>query len=294
MKKIHLALFVLLFSVSIFGQTAQQNSDPIAQNQKPLKIFTGEEYMPYLFEAYQADYAFKGKIIGIDFDVFSFTSRIVELQDEWEETQIYHLPMIPDEEFRDIKITSTIDLKTGLLKKMVTETGKNISQTIEIGDGKIFISETNGRKTKSIAFDAKEKIYPCNYSNTFLSYLPLKDDFAGSFFCFTLDENDSGKPKIKFLRRTLRVVGTENVSTPAGFFECYKLADDAEEIVYERDGKIKERKKKKQIFDEEKFWANFYSNTWIDKKTREVIKGELNFKIGNVGIEMQRSKYTNL
>jgi hypothetical protein len=259
-----------------------------------LKTFSGEEYMPYLFEPYQADYVFKGKLIGLNFRLFSFSTKIVELQDEWQETHFIHLPMVPDRDFRDIKITSSIDLKTGLLKKMITETGKNIVQTIEIGDGNILVSETNGKKSKSISFPARESIYPCNYSNTFLSYLPLNDNFAAAFTCFSIDETDSGEPKIRFSKRTLRVIGTENVSTPAGNFECYKLADDVEEIKYDKEGNVKQRKKKKQIFDEDKFWANFYNNTWIDKKTRKVVKGELKFKIGKLTAELQKPKFVNL
>lgn len=293
MRKIHVVLFVLLFSLSIFGQTTQK-SNLTPQTQKPLKTYSGEDYMPYLFEPYQADYVFKGKIIGIGFRLFSFSTKIVELQDEWQETQFIHLPMVPDKNFRNIKITSSIDLKTGLLKRMVTETGKNIVQTLEVSNGNIFISETDGKKSESISFAAREVIYPCNYSNTFLSYLPLTDDFAASFSCFTLEETDSGEPKIQFSKRTLRVVGTESVSTPAGIFECYKLADSVEEIKYDKDGNVKQKKKKKQAFNEEKLWANFFNNTWIDKNTRKVVKAELKFKIGKLTVEMQKPRFTNL
>jgi hypothetical protein len=73
--------------------------------------------------------------------------------------------------------------------------------------------------------------------------LPLNDDFAASFTCFSLDETGSGKPN------------------PAGNFECYKLADNVEEIKYDKEVSVKEMKKKKQLFDEDKFWANFYNNT---------------------------------
>lgn len=293
MKKIQLALCALLFSLSIFGQTTQK-SDLISQNQKPLKTFTGEDFMLYLFESYQADYVFKGKLIGLSFRLFSFLTKIVELQDEWQETHFIRLSKMPDADFQNIKITSNIDLKTGLLKKMVAETGKNITKTIEISDGNIFVTETVGKKSKSFSFPAKEAIYPCNYSNAFLSYLPLNDNFAHSFTCFSLDETDSGKLKIQFSKRTFRVVGTENVSTPAGNFECYKLADDVEEIKYDKQGKVKEKKKKKQIFDEDKFWANFYNNAWIDKKTRKVVKAELKFKVGKLTAELQKPKFVNL
>jgi hypothetical protein len=291
MKKIQLAICVLLFNLSIFGQTTQK-SDLAAQNQSSLKTFSGEDYMPYLFEPYQANYVFKGKLIGIGFRLFSVSIKIVELENEWEETHFIHLPMVPDRDFQNIKITSSIDLKTGLLKKIVTETGKNIVRTIEIGNGDIFVTETNGKKSQSFSFPAKEAIYPCSYSNTFLSYLPLNDNFAASFSCFSLEETDSGKPKIQFSKRTLRVVGTEVVSTPAGNFECYKLADDVKEINYDKEGKVK--KKKKKYFDEDKFWANFYNNTWIDKKSRKVVKGELRFKIGKLTVEMQKPKFVNL
>lgn len=293
MKKWLSAFFVVLFSLGVFGQTTQK-IEPNGQDSSSVKMFSGEEYMPYIFEPYRADYVFRGKIAGIKFKLFSFSTRIVELEDEWEETQFHRLPF-PDEDFQDVMITSSIDLKTGLLKKMVTRTGKNITQTIEIGDGKIFVTETDGRKTEQISFDAKEKLYPCSFSNTFLSYLPLNDNFAASFACFSTDETDSGKPKIRFEKRTLRVVGTEIVSTPAGTFECYKLADDAEEIKYNKDGSVKEKKKRaNRDFDEKKFWANFYNNMWIDKKTRKVVKAELNFKIGNVTVELQPSNDSSI
>jgi hypothetical protein len=213
MKKIHLALCVLLLSLSIFGQTTQK-SDLSSPNQKPLKTLTGEDFMPYLFEPYQADYVFKGKLIGLSFRLFSISTKIVELPDEWQETHFIRVSKKPDADFQDIKITSNIDSKTGLLKKMVTESGKNIAKTIEIRDGNIFVGETFGKKSKSYSFPAKEAVYPCNYSNTFLSYLPLNDNFARSFTCFSLDETDSGKPKIRFSKRTLRVASSERKTSP--------------------------------------------------------------------------------
>jgi len=293
MKKTLTAFFVVLFSLGVFGQTTQK-VEPKGQELSPVKMFSGEEYMPYIFEPYRADYDFKGNIAGLNFKLFSFFTRIVELEDEWEETQFHRLPF-SDEDFRDVMITSKIDLKTGLLKKMIVKTGKNITQTIEIGEGKIFITQTDGKKTKQISFDAKEKFYPCSYSNAFLSYLPLSDEFAASFACFSLNENDSGKPTIQFQKRTLRVVGTETVSTPAGTFECYKLADDMEKIKYDEDGNIKQKKKSdKPNFDEKKFWANFYNNMWIDKKTRKVVKAKLNFKIGSLTVELQPSNNTSI
>jgi hypothetical protein len=93
--------------------------------------------MPYLFEPYQTEYVFKGKPIGLSFRLFSFSTKISELPDEWRETHFIGLSKTPDADFQNIKITSNIDLKTGLLKKMVTETGKNIVGTIEIGDGNV-------------------------------------------------------------------------------------------------------------------------------------------------------------
>jgi hypothetical protein len=122
----------------------------------------------------------------------------------------------------------------------------------------------------------------------------IRSIFAASCICFSLDETSSKKPKIQFSKRTLREVGTITVSTPAGNFECYRLADDVEEIKYDKQGNVKERKKKKQIFDEDKFRANFYNNTWIDKKTRKVIKGELKFKVGKLTAEGQKQKFVNL
>lgn len=157
-------------------------------------------------------------------------------------------------------------------------------------DGRIVVTGTDGDRTERKVYDNREKIYPCSFSNAFLSYLPLNDNFAGTFTCVDIDgDNTSSKNPLRFTRRTLRVVGSETVKIDAGIFECYKLSDESEEIKYNADGTIKAKKKvTNSKFDEERIWRNVYSGLWIDKRTRKVIKAELNFKIGNIVVELQR------
>jgi hypothetical protein len=289
MRKAFFVLFIFILSFNLFGQTASKTAD----NQSPVKFYQGFDYKPYLFEPYRAEYVLRGNLVGMNFDLFDFSTNIVELENEWQETQRWHLGF-PEDEPQDIVVTSYIDLETGLLKKMTASLG-GISSEYVFGSGTIDATATKGSKTKQISFANPTQIYPCAYSSAFLSYLPLDENFAASFVCFMPDEDDNGKPKISFQKRTLRVVGTERITVDGGTFDCFKLADETEEIKFNADGSIKAKKKREnQVFDEEKFWKNFYNATWIDKRTRQFVKGELKFKYGSVAVELQKSRRTNL
>ena len=291
MRKSLFALFIFILSSNLFGQTVAKT----VENQLPatIKFYQGLDYKPYFFEPYRAEYVLRGNVVGINFDLFGFSTSIVELENEWQETQRWHLGF-PEDEPQDIIVTSYIDLESGLLKKLTASIG-GISSEYFIGNGTIEATAAKGKKTKQISFVNREKIYPCSFSNTFLSYLPLDENFAGSFVCFTPDEDENGKPKISFQKRTLRVVGTEKVTVDGGTFDCFKLADETEEIKYNSDGSMKEKKKREsRMFDEEKFWKSFYNATWIDRRTRQFVKGELKFKYGAVSVELQKSRRSNL
>lgn len=292
---------LLIFVFAAFSLSFAQQ----AAIQKPLAVPTvnesnkAHEFSPYLFEPYQARYVFEGKLVGIPLRLFSFSTRVTELDKEWQETQNYRLEIMdmlglgqPD--LHEVEISSVIDLKTGLLRKL-TARFPGISNERSEADfsepGKIIISESDGKRSREILFDAQQPIYPCTFSNAFLSYLPLSDSFTGSFGCVEIDrEENSNKPVIRFSKRTLRVVGSEIVSIAAGQFDCYKLADETEEIKYNKDGTIKTKKRAgNREFDPESFWKNFYNNIWIDKATRKVVKGQLSFKHGELTVELQPS-----
>jgi hypothetical protein len=278
-------LFVFVF---VFAISAQQP-----------RLYRGEPHVPYIFEPYLADYVYKGVVAGVPLKFMSSSTRITELKNEWQEDQKIALDVLDffpadDErdEFRNVEITSRIDLATGLLRSLSATFGDrpNIRVTANFSaDGSIVVTGTDGKRTKQQVYTSQEKIYPCTFSNAFLSYLPLNDGFAGTFTCVDIDaEKRSSKDALKFTRRTLRVVGTERVTVPAGTFDCYKLSDEAEELKYNADGSIKEKRPVKLgQFDEEKLWKNVFSGLWIDKASRKLVKAELNSKIGSIVVELQ-------
>ena len=297
MKFPSLLVFVLAaFSLSFAQQAAipKELAVPTATDSNK-----ANEFSPYLFEPYQARYVFQGKLVGIPLRLFSFSTRITELDKEWQETQNYRLEIMdtlglgqPD--LREVEISSAIDLKTGLLKKLSARfpgIPGGISEADFSKSGKIVISESDGKRSREILLDAPQPFYPCTFSNAFLSYLPLSNSFSGSFGCVEIDRDEnSNKPTIRFSKRTLRVVGSETVTISAGTFDCYKLADETEEIKYNKDGTIKAKKRSgMREFDPESFWKNFYNNIWIDKATRKVVKGQLSFKHGDLTVELQPS-----
>lgn len=272
-----------------------------ASAQQP-RLYQGEPHVPFIFEPYLADYVYKGVIGGVPLKFLSSSTRVIELADEWQEDQKIALDVLdyfPDDDrdrddYRNVEITSRIDLATGLLRSLSATFGNrpDIRVTADInGNGTIVVTGTDGKKTKQKTYTTHEKIYPCTFSNAFLSYLPLDDSFAGTFTCVDIDaEKGSGKDALKFTRRTLRVVGSERVTVPAGTFDCYKLLDQAEELKYGADGSIKEKKPLKFAqFDEKRLWKNVFSGLWIDKKTRKLVKAELDLKIGSIVVELQPS-----
>jgi len=284
---------VFVFVTSVFGQCVKPET----------RLYLGEPHVPYLFQPYKADYVYRGKIVGLPFKFLRTSANIVELQDRWEETQKIRLDVLdyfPDQKndrdaFRDIEITSTIDLKTGLLKSLsgTFSNKRDFKMVVSFAeDGKIVATETDGKRTQQKTYENHEKIYPCTFSNTFLSFLPLDDNFSGTFGCVDIDgDSESAKDKIRFTRRTLTVIGSETVTIDAGTFDCFKLADRSEEVKYNSDGTIKSKKQlSNNQFDPNKVWRNVYSSLWVDKKTRKVIKAELNFKIGKLTVEMQKPR----
>ncbi|MBS1795612.1 MAG: hypothetical protein JSS81_17280 [Acidobacteria bacterium] len=286
MRMLSTALFVLMFGLCVFGQNADQKS--------VIKFYQGEEFTPYLFEPYRADYKFKGRVAGLEFTLFNFSTRVFELADGWEETLNFRFKL-PDTPEMNVRIVSSIDLKTGLLKRITVPGDDENLQEIFFEPAGIRIVATDGRRTESQSYPVTDKIYPCSFSTAFLSYLPLADDFAGAFSCFTsVDAGD--KPEFRIDRMTLKTVGTETIATDAGTFECWKLASDVEDVKILKNGRIKEvSKKRSPDFDGEKLWKNMYSTLWIDKKTRKFIRGEVKFKnFGSVTTEMQRLETRNL
>ena len=284
------------FSLSFAQQAAIQKPLAVPNATESNKAY---EFSPYLFEPYQARYVFQGKLVGIPLRLFSFSTRITELDKEWQETQNYRLEImdtlgVGQPELHEVEISSEIDLKTGLLRKLSARFPSipgGMSEADFSKPGKIVISESDGKRSREILLDARQPIYPCSFSNAFLSYLPLSDSFSGSFSCVEIDiDENSNKPILRFSKRTLRVVGSETVTISAGKFDCYKLADDAEEIKYNKDGTIKAKKRSgMREFDPESFWKNFYNNIWIDKATRKLVKGQLSFKYGDLTVELQPS-----
>jgi hypothetical protein len=289
-------IFVFLFGVSIFAQTTVKINEP--------KFYQGDDYMPYIFEPYNSLYSINGKFIGINFNLFKYQTRLIELDDSWSEIQNWQVPQFEDFKPEEIKITSDIDLKTGLLKKMLLEAsgeteGEYIisKQEISLADNKFSVNslatDAKGKvkESENYSFPIKEKIYPCQ-SNTFFSYLPLKEDFIGSFTCFMLNsEGYSAKDDLMLNKQTIAVKGSERITTKAGTFDCFVITQKSEPLgKYDQKGNFKAAKPNKvpKNFDENKVWKNFFGSCWIDKKTRKVIKAELRYKnLAGLYIELE-------
>ena len=291
MRKSLLFLFTVLFSVGVFAQTAA--------NSPAYTIYNGQDYMPRLFEPYQADYLFTVKGLGMSYPFFDFSTKIIERQDSWSEEMVFKV----SKSFRDklegfpeaVYITSEIDLKTGLLRKITGEgtvEGEKIRSVMEISDDQItFLGWSNGKLKDSKTMPLTEKIYPCSYSEVFYSYLPLKDDFAGEFNCVNFD-NDDGK--LEFVKMKVRVVGSERVTINAGSFDCFKIITDGETRVT-----VKGKKKDDNYRDKYgvlNYFASLHSYTWIDKETRIPVKSELDFKKfgAKLEIELQKRRRPNV
>ncbi len=289
----------------ILGFSCFANGQQLAGTVPPAKAGTGTEtFAPSIFEPYQADYQFRGKVIGIPLSLFRYSTRIAELRDEWQETQNFHLEFMDtfdmaDPDFRDVEITSNVDLKTGLLKKMSARFPNRPNSHSEFDfttPGKIYVRETDGKRTSNRVIDSNGPVFPCTYSNTFLSYLPLSGTFSQTFNCVEIDKDDnSNKDVVRFSNRTLRVVGSETVVIDAGKFDCYKLADQSEEIKYNKDGSVKSKKSiQAGAFNPERLIGHVYNFLWVDKATRKVVKAEFAVKHASLTVELQPSTRRNL
>jgi hypothetical protein len=323
MKNLTTAIFVFLFGISIFAQTSNKTSE--------VKFFQGDENMPYIFEPYNADYAIDAKLLGVNFNLFKYQTQLIELKEGWSEIQNWQVPQIESFKPDSLKITQEIDLKTGLLQKMLLEgsgetDGEYITakQEIFLTDGK-YVSNavaTNAKgkvkETENFSFPLNEKIYPCQ-SNTFFSYLPLNDNFIGSFTCLvgtigndletgsTHDYGDNSttysrrnyfKDNVSLQKQTIKVVGSETITTKAGTFDCWKIKQNSDSIgEYTMKGKFKPSKKNyvSKDFNEKEIMKDFYGSCWIDKKTRKVVKAGFQYKqFGGLFIELQPQKNVNL
>ena len=295
------ALIVLIVLISSNFASGQQLSG--AGNSRAAGIGV-ESFAPKLFEPYQADYQFRGKVIGIPLSLFRYSTRITELRDEWQETQVFHIELLDtfglaDPNLRDVEISSVVDLKTGLLKKMSARFPNRpigLSEFDFTTPGKIDVRETNGKRTSNRVIDSHGAVYPCTYSNTFLSYLPLNDTFSQTFNCVEIDKDDnSNKDVVRFSNRTLRVVGSETVVIDAGKFDCYKLVDRSEEIKYNKDGSVKSKKSiQAGAFNPERLIGHAYNFLWVDKATRKVVKAEFAVKGASLSVELQPSTKRDL
>ena len=298
MSRIALVLFVLVFACFAGGQQLVVTV-PSDDRGKAIVGFS-----PTRFEPYHADYQFHGELIGIPLSLFRYSTRIIELPDEWQETQNFHIEFMDtfdlgDRNLRNVEISSIVDLKTGLLKKMSArfpDRAIGLSEFDFTTPGKIYVRETDSKRTSNRVIDLHGPVYPCSYSNTFLSYMPLNDTFSQTFNCVEIDKDDySNKDVVRFNERTLRVVGSEIVVIDAGKFDCYKIADQSEEIKYNKDGSVKSKKKAQAgAFVAERLIGHAYNFVWVDKATRKVIKAELAVKGASVSVELQPSTSRDL
>jgi hypothetical protein len=310
MKTILCSFFILTLISSSFGQqviTAEKKVTNATTTQTAPKFFKGEENVLNFFEPYQADYKMAGNLLGMPIRLFTLSTKITELKDEWEETmniKLEFLDYFPQNdvdlnEIRDVQMIQNIDLKTGLLKHTRAALSNKPEGNVEINlmeADKIIVKQTVGKKVENQVYVNRDKIYPCTFSNTFLSYLPLDEKFAGSFACIDFQqEPNSNKNDISFFKRNLEVVGSETISIKAGTFDCFKIKDNTESIEYNKDGSLKVKKPKvNKYFDEKKFMAGLFSYMWIDKKTRKLIKAEFTTKYGGVTIELQPQNFRNV
>jgi hypothetical protein len=320
MKKITTAVFVFLFGISVFAQTSDNTSE--------VKWYQGDTSLLNVFEPYNADYAIKGKIAGLGLPFLIIRSQVTESRDNWVETSEIQFPVLRNFSPEKVKQTTEIDLKTGLLKKITMEGQIITNNESAVGrketsfiDGRLvsngYVNQSNGKsKTKSNSFAVAEKLYPCQ-SNTFFSYLPLTENFIGSFTCMGEDmssqmnqptgyEGDSsyidakGFLKDDFLvtKMTVKAVGSETITTKAGTFDCYKIQQRLQILgKYDSKGKFKPANKdaEKSVTMEDEKLKKYYGFTWIDKRTRKLVKSEANFKnLAGLSVELLPQKNIDL
>jgi hypothetical protein len=278
MRKLLSVWCLCLLAASAFAQTP---------NQLTFKVYDGQEYMPRLFEPYRATYIFKAGGLGLSLPLFELSTHVVELQDHWEEEVTFRLnetlreklnsKMSQEDKFPEaIFITNKIDLKTGLLQEMRGETkmgtGENVRFLLALDGAALTASGwVNNKLAENKVQPFSEKVYPC-YSFTFINYLPLKEGFAGEFQCLVADEKDN----LVTGKRFIKVVGSETLTTDAGTFDCFKLLDEGEQTAT-RDGK-KAAPDYRDQYGIMQYFSGLHSYSWVDKKTRKLVKAELGFK----------------
>lgn len=246
-----------------------------------------DAFRPSLFEPYSADYRYTGNILGMDFRLFDYSTRIIELDDHWEELQSMRFKL-PDEPEITLNSTTTIDLATGYLRKIKVSDGSGDESEMLFEDGRVEITATDGKKTKKATVEIGENVYPCYFSSVFLSYQPLAEGYERSFTCVMPDEEDRGAFLVQ--RLTMKVVGREKISVKTGLFDCFKITSDVEDLKLIKNGRVKEfSKSKKRSPAIDNFWRNVFSFTWIDVSTRKVIRGEFDFKgLGGITTEIEK------
>lgn len=301
MKRFFSIIFVFLVGTAAFAQT----NDKISE----VKFYQGDEYMPYIFDPYRADYGIDANLLGAELNLFKYRVEITELQDRWIETQYWQLPAFVKDKADLLSITTEIDLKTGLpikgsaeFRGTTEEDGYVIAKSdISYADGKYTMNsiatDKNGKPKANEKFSlaVKEKYYPCQ-SMTFFSYLPLSDDFAASYTCLNADYDSFKQTDIhRVTKQTIRVFGSEKIVTKAGIFDCYKIKQSTEDLgYYDAKGVFHAEKKKSSKGNSDKLWGNFFGSAWIDKKTRKMVRAELMYKrLAGISIEMMPNRYKN-
>ncbi len=285
MKLIVFLSVLFSFAPGVCGQTSPNTStDPAS-----VKFYRGEDNFAFDFETSQSRYSTKSHIAGFDISLFDVASQSIKLEDGWQDDFDIILPY--KGESRDVfKITSIIDFKTGLLKKITFDTSESLEEYL-ISDSKITLNQTINGRTQQFVFDNREKIYPCSYSNAFYALMPLSDNFSGSFACLVPSQTKE-KPAVMFTKLTVKVDKTETVTTKSGTFDCYKLKIFGNQAINESEQKSggKNNKDIKKVSDlpiKDLRRANF-SDLWIDKKSRKVIMAKLDSKLGAVVVEIQK------
>jgi hypothetical protein len=314
MKKITIAVFIFLFGLSIFAQDT--NNTPETIKTAEIKLFQGEDYMPYIFEPYQADYVCNAKGLGMSFNLVDYSTKIVELKDRWSEEVRVGLSddlrkrltaTTADEEIalseKPMSMVTEIDLKTGLLLNATASFGQQTGlqvMSLNVNKDNVMVNFLDEKKqSHSQTFLTAEKLYPCD-SSVFLSYLPLDENFVGSFKCINFDFE---KMQLNRFTRTMKVVGSETIITKAGRFETFKIMEmpqvKVEKLSGDWDKMPKTKATEKLRKDVGKFgkgvegyFMSLRGYSWIDKKSRKLIKSELDFKKfgAKVTVELQSSK----
>jgi hypothetical protein len=311
MKIVASMLLAAVFGVSLFAQ-ATPKTDQVKPSQS-------QELLPYLFDNYNAGYGVSASFIGVKVDLLKYSIKIEELGDEWAETVFVDVPRIDDsiKSFGKVEdeaesmsgtIDQHIDLKTGLLKRIETQAegvfdGKTKAfERLVVFEGDeiraTFLETPENGKTKEVySFKAKnsEKFYPC-MSSTFISYLPLSNNFAETFNCLVDGDTKKGESLV-FDKETIKVVGSETITTKAGTFDCYKMTQTGETVgYYDLQGVFKTYNKKdmpKELIGN--MLKGIYSHFWIDKRTRKMVKAKFRFKkLFGMDVELEPTTYRNL